>query len=675
MTRAFVLAPIVNAAPRLLHPSPSGAQSPPVPLVLFQTDKVRRALKAPGSVGVDVLILVVMAAVIGALLMMGRQVTSEYHQTVVINVRPYSVLFKYTTFSLLRGCMAYVLSLAFTLVYGTIAAHNARAEKVMIPALDVLQSIPVLGFLPGLVLAMVHLFPHSEMGLEIACVVMIFTGQVWNMTFSYYGSIRGVPQPLLEAAKIYRMPRWRLFTLLELPASMIGLVWNSMMSMAGGWFFLIVNEAFTLGDKDFRLPGIGSYMNEAINQFDAGVWETWKPILAAIVAMVVMIVTVDQFFWRPIVAWSERFKLEETAQTDKPQSWVLNLLAKSRLYAYGHRVLRAWRRRHEAVAETAVARAAPAAAPRPALDVGLLAYAGGAAAAIGGNGAPHAGGVTTAAGRGDALSVVPLNYIRPEPGGANLGLQVLGWVVVLALVYGAAWGAWQLFSLLRQLPLHDPANHEDWVTVLGSLTASFARTTAAVLIGAVWTLPAGILIGLSPKWSQRLQPVVQVVASFPAPMLFPLVTIAMLAMGINFNWGCVLLMVLGAQWYILFNVIAGAMAIPGELKEVGRLFRTPWLQQWTRLYIPCVFPFLVTGLITAAGGAWNATIVSEFVQVKGEPRIAYGLGALISQATNKGNFPLLAAGICTMAVSVVVLNRLIWKRLYRAAEGRYSLQT
>jgi len=645
-------------------------------LVLFHTAKVRRALKTPGAVGVDVLILVGMAAVIGALLMMGRQVTSEYHQTVEIKLRPYGVLFKYTTFSLLRGCMAYVLSLAFTLVYGTVAAHNKRAEKVMIPALDVLQSIPVLGFLPGLVLAMVHLFPHSEMGLEIACVVMIFTGQVWNMTFSYYGSIRGVPQPLWEAAKIYRMPRWRLFTLLELPASMIGLVWNSMMSMAGGWFFLIVNEAFTLGDKDFRLPGIGSYMNEAINQFDAGVWETWRPILAAIFAMVVMIVAVDQLFWRPIVAWSERFKLEETAETDKPQSWVLNLLTRSKLYHFGHRVLRAWRRRHETAAETALASPAPTAVPRAelALEASVPAYIGGGPAAVT-NSVPPRGGGATDAGSADALSVVPLDCMRPESRGANVGVRVLSWVVVLALAYGAVWGAWQLILLLRQLPLHDPANHEDWVTVLGSLTASFARTSAAVLIGGVWTLPAGILIGLSPKWSQRLQPVVQVVASFPAPMLFPLVTIAMLAMGINFNWGCVVLMVLGAQWYILFNVIAGAMAIPGELKEVGRLFRTPRLQLWMRLYIPCVFPFLVTGLITAAGGAWNATIVSEFVQVRGEPRIAYGLGALISQATNKGNFPLLAAGICTMAVSVVVLNRLFWKRLYRAAEGRYSLQT
>jgi len=629
-------------------------------MVLFQTAKVRSALKTPGAVGVDVLILVGVAAVIGALLMMGRQVTSEYHQTVVINLRPYGVLFKYTLFSLLRGCMAYVLSLAFTLVYGTIAAHNHRAEKVMIPALDVLQSIPVLGFLPGLVLAMVHLFPHSEMGLEIACVVMIFTGQVWNMTFSYYGSIRGVPQPLWEAAKIYRMPRWRLFTLLELPASMIGLVWNSMMSMAGGWFFLIVNEAFTLGDKDFRLPGIGSYMNEAINQFDAGVWETWKPILAAIFAMVVMIVAVDQLFWRPIVAWSERFKLEETAETDKPQSWVLNLLAQSSLYHLGRKASRSWRRRHETAAESM--EASPAAAPRPmrAIDPTVLGRGDGAA---------------TVVDPGDALSVIPLDRIRPESTGANVGLRLLSWVVVLALAAGAVWGAWQLFELLHQLPLRDPANHEDWVTVLGSLSASFARTSAAVLIGAVWTLPAGILIGLSPKWSQRLQPVVQVVASFPAPMLFPLVTIAMLAMNIDFNWGCVVLMVLGAQWYILFNVIAGAMAIPGELKEVGALFRTPWLRRWTRLYIPCVFPYLVTGLITAAGGAWNATIVSEFVQVRGEPRIAYGLGALISQATSKGNFPLLAAGICTMALSVVVLNRLIWKRLYRVAEARYSLQT
>jgi NitT/TauT family transport system permease protein len=233
---------------------------------------------------------------------------------------------------------------------------------------------------------------------------------------------------------------------------------------------------------------------------------------------------------------------------------------------------------------------------------------------------------------------------------------------------------------LKDLPIHDgkfswqdPASHADWAHVLAALLASFGRTSAAVLLGALWALPAGILIGLSPKWSQRLQPIVQVVASFPSPMIFGLATGFLVYLGIPFTVGCITLMLLGTQWYILFNVIAGAMAIPTELKEVAKVYHTPWWRKWTRIYIPGVFPYLVTGLITAAGGAWNATIISEYVQVKGQTFSAFGLGSLISIATAKGNFPLLAAGIVTMAVSVVIINRLMWRRLYRVAENRYAL--
>ncbi len=272
-----------------------------MPLVLFHTRKVRDALKKPESFLVDICILAAVAALVGAMLMFGRQFTSPYHATTFINLSFWS-LPKYTFFSLCRGFAAYALSLVFTLVYGTIAAHNHRAEKVMIPILDVLQAIPVLGFLPGLVLAMISLFPTREMGLEIACIVMLFTGQAWNMVFSFHGSLRGIPQPLREVAALQKLGGWKTFKLLEVPAAMIGLVWNSMMSMAGGWFFLTVNEAFTLGNRDFRLPGIGSYMNEAMNKGNT------PAMLAAIVAMVIMIIAVDQIFWRPIVVWSQRYK-------------------------------------------------------------------------------------------------------------------------------------------------------------------------------------------------------------------------------------------------------------------------------------------------------------------------------------------------------------------------------
>jgi NitT/TauT family transport system permease protein len=583
---------------------------------------MRDILKAPGSLGVDVLVLLVVAAIAGALFSFGKQVAAPYEQKTVISLS-FWALPKYTAFSLARGVAAYGLSLIFTLIYGTVAAHNRRAERIMVPALDVLQSIPVLGFLPGLVLAMIALFPTREIGLEIACVIMIFTAQAWNMTFSFFGSLRGIPSNLREVCAINRIGPWRIFRLLELPASMIGLVWNSMMFMAGGWFFLSVNEAFTLGDKDFRLPGIGSYMAEAINQDDK------RAMLAAVIAMTIMIVAVDQLFWRPVVVWSERFKVEETAETDKAQSWVLNILQKSRLYKW-------------VISRFNIKRSSLDASP------------------------PEVTAETSL--KADHPKIVPFNS-RPA---WRIVLFVAKAVVLWFAVKWTVLGVWTITRLLASLPIHDPS-HQDWAYVVFALLASFVRTTASVLLGALWALPAGILIGLSPKWSQRLQPVVQVVASFPAPMLFPLVTILLVILKIPFTVGCVSLMLLGAQWYVLFNVIAGAMAIPTELKEVGKVYHTPWWRKWMRIYIPGVFPYLITGLITAAGGAWNATIVSEYVQVKDHTFIAFGLGSLISIATLHGNFPLLAAGIATMAVSVVLLNRLIWRRLFRLAERRYSL--
>jgi NitT/TauT family transport system permease protein len=585
---------------------------------VFTTRRVRDILKKPASIGPDLIVLAVAAGVAGALFTFGKQVAAPYHQQTDISLSLWT-LPKYTMFSLARGFAAYILSLIFTLVYGTLAAHNHRAEKIMVPALDVLQSIPVLGFLPALVLAMIGLFPTREIGLELACVVMIFTAQAWNMTFSFFGSIRSIPTNLAEAATMNQLSRWRIFTVLELPASMIGLVWNSMMSFAGGWFFLTVNEAFTLGDKDFRLPGIGSYMAEAIKEGNT------QAMIAAVVAMIIMIVAVDQLFWRPIVVWSEQFKVEETAETDKAQSWVLNLLQESRLYE------KLIGRLKKKPTLPAVVPVAPADAP-------------GAA--------------------------------RPRPKQSRIAgtaIAVAKWIALALLGAGTIWGVWSLVHLLMLLPIHDPAQHQDWAYVLLALLSSFARTTAAVVLGGLWALPAGILIGLSPKWSQRLQPVVQVAASFPAPMVFPVVTGLLVYLGIPFTVGCVSLMLLGAQWYVLFNVIAGAMAIPTELKEVAKVYHTPWWRQWTRIYIPGVFPYLVTGLITAAGGAWNATIVSEYVQVKGETKVAFGLGSLISIATDRGNFPLLAAGIVTMAISVVLLNRFMWRRLYRVAESRYAL--
>ena len=566
------------------------------------------ALRAPGSLMVDLLVVGVVVSLVGGLIAYGGQFAAPFKETTEISVS-WAALPLYAFFSLCRGFAAYAVSLTFTLVYATVAARSIRAERVMLPVLDVLQSIPVLGFLPGLVLGMIALFPTREIGLELACIIMIFTGQAWNMTFSFYSSLKGIPQPLRDAAAVYRLPRRRIFRLLEVPASMIGLVWNSMMSMAGGWFFLTVNEAFTLGDKDFRLPGIGSYMAQAIQEGNV------PAMLAAIATMAIMIVAVDQLFWRPIVVWSERFKLEETAEAEKPRSWFLDLLQRSRLAGWIG-AQRAARR-----ARLRIGRTAPAA----------------------------------------STSHRPL--VR----------AAVRWLLIAGGIGVVIWGAWSLTALLTQLPARNAATDEDWLHVALAVGATFLRTSAAVVIGCAWALPVGMLIGLSPKWSQRLQPIVQVVASFPAPMLFPLVVLLIKAVHFPFTVGCVLLMLLGAQWYILFNVIAGAMAIPGDLKEVGKVFGTSRWKMWTRLYLPCVFPYLITGLVTAAGGAWNASIVSEYVQVQDETYIAFGLGSIINQATARGNFPLLAAGVLAMSVSVVTINRLFWKRLFRLAEQRYAL--
>ena len=389
-----------------------------MPLILFHTKRVRQALATPESLVIDVVVLIAVGALIASLISFGRQFTAPYQATTVIDLS-FSSLPKYTFFSLCRGFAAYILSLAFTLIYGTIAAHNHRAEKVMMPVLDVLQAIPVLGFLPGLVLAMIALFPTREMGLEIACIVMIFTGQAWNMVFSFHGSLRGIPQPLREVAALQRLGGWKTFKLLEVPAAMIGLVWNSMMSMAGGWFFLTVNEAFTLGTRDFRLPGIGSYMNEAINKGNT------PAMIAAIFAMIIMIVVVDQIFWRPIVVWCQKYKLEESAEADKPQSWVLNLLAHSKMYEWIlHRLAR------------------PKHAPPP-----VVAVANQGAAVVSPRDVEH-------------------NAERKD---RWAGVRVVArWLVVAVLICGAGWGSYQLTRLLTGLPIHDRVAGEDWLHVLAA---------------------------------------------------------------------------------------------------------------------------------------------------------------------------------------------------------------
>ncbi|MFI5181889.1 MAG: ABC transporter permease [Thermoanaerobaculia bacterium] len=553
----------------------------------------------------DLLVLAALGASVATLVGLARRWEAPMRAAVEIDLSPWA-LPGYTLLSLSRGLAAYLLSLLFTLVVGTAAAHSRRAEKVLIPLLDIGQGIPVLGFLPGLVLGMVALFPKSNVGLELACIVMIFTGQVWNMAFSYYGSVRSVPVELTEVARISRFSWWRRFRTVELSSAVIGLVWNSMMSMAGGWFFLTVNEAFTLGTHDFRLPGIGSYMAVAIEKDDrtAMAW--------ALLAMTLMIVAVDQLLWRPLVAWSQRFRPEDVGGVALPSSWVLDLLRRSTL-------LRRVRHAFRAARERRARRSAEA--------------------------SPAGIGVDRSAAFRSAL----------------------GWTLGAVAAALAALGTLAIFKLLVRVTA------AEWRSVGAGLGATALRTAAALGLSLLWALPVGILIGRRPALSRRLQPIVQIVASFPAPMIFPLVTGVLLALDVPFGAIAAILMLLGAQWYVLFNVLAGAGAIPSDLDEATRVYGLSRAATWRVLLVPGVFPFLVTGLVTAAGGAWNASIVAEALTYKGRALETLGLGSLITRATREANFPLLAAGVLTMSLALVLLNRTVWRRLWTLAATKYSL--
>jgi NitT/TauT family transport system permease protein len=515
----------------------------------------------------------------------------------------------YAGYSLLRITIAYFLSLVFTLIYGYVAAYNARAERFMIPLLDVLQSIPVLSFLPGVMLAMVALFPGRQLGVELGAILLIFTGQVWNMAFSFYASLKSIPKEMREAAAIYRFSWWQRFTQMELPFSAIGLVWNSMMSVAGGWFALMVCEMFVLGPRDFRLPGLGSYLQTAASAGDT------TSIMWGVATMVAVIVLLDQFIWRPVIAWAEKFKVEQVESTDAPRSWVLNLvghssgLAKIRqktLRPLSERLLLHFARKHteEHVDE-------PAAAWREWLmrTLAVLALAG-------------------------------ITY---------------GIVRVVIILSG-----------LQKAELHEAA--------LG-LGATFLRVNLALLIGTLWTVPAGVAIGFNPRLARIAQPLAQIAASVPATALLPVILLVLIRMGGGLGIASILVLLLGTQWYVLFNVIAGAMAIPTDLKECCSVFRMRGIQRWKKLILPGIFPYLVTGLVTASGGAWNASIVAEYFHFKGQIYTTTGLGATISQATDSGNFDLLLAATMMMAATVVTINRLVWRKLYALAETRFRLET
>ena len=586
---------------------PAGAESPP-----------HRAHKPRRFGVIDLAVLLAVVAAITLLVLAASRWAAPLTPNISIDLSP-SVLPAYAGYSLLRMLLAYLLSLVFTLIYGHIAATNRRAESVMIPLLDILQSIPILSFLPAVTLALVAAFPHSNVGLELASVILIFTSQAWNMTFSFYHSAKTLPSDLKEVSTITRVRPWRRFLVLELPSSMIGLILNIMMSWAGGWFFLMASEQFTLGSRSFQLPGLGSYLQAAANAGNTGA------ILLGLATLIVLIVLLDVLFWRPLVAWADKFKVEQSSDADAPHSPVLDALRRSALVALVNRkVFR----------------------PLGRLLAGLL----------------------------DRLQPLPGSAPTkplPEQTSRLPSLRrVAGWVLAGLL------GALVLLGLVSMLQILAQVPASTWWTLLLAAFATWLRTLVALLIGVAWTLPAGVAIGLSPKWSRRLQPVVQVVASIPATALFPVLLLALVDLPGGLSGASILLMLLGTQWYILFNVIAGAMAIPSDLREATTVYHATGWRKWRTLILPAVFPYLVTGLLTASGGAWNASIISEYVTFNNHVTSTFGLGASIASAaaaTPAPNFPVLLAATLLMAAFVVILNRLVWKRLYTLAERRFTL--
>ena len=513
----------------------------------------------------------------------------------------------YAVRSTLRMFIALGASLLFTLVYGYVAAKSRNAERVLIPLLDILQSVPVLGFLSVTVTGFIALFPGRLLGLEMASLFAIFTSQVWNMTFSFYQSLKTLPRDLEETVTLYRLPRWQRFTRLELPTAMLGLLWNAMMSFGGGWFFVAASEAISVLNKNYTLPGIGSYVATAVAA------QNLPALLAALVTIAVVILTVDQLFWRPLVAWADKFKLERSASAEPAYSWMLAILRRSRL---------------------------------PRLIAQLL------------------DPVSDAIGN----QVARLLPMRPQqnPGQTKTALvdQLYNGALVV-IVLGAA---------LRGFAFIDNAvSTTEMMHTLFMALATLGRVILLTLISTLLWVPLGVAIGFNPRLARLVQPVVQFLASFPANFLFPFATLFFIRAGISLNVGSILLMALGAQWYILFNTIAGAMSIPNDLREMARNLGLRGWQRWRALIIPGIFSAWVTGGITAMGGAWNASIVSELVTWGNTTLTAYGIGAYIARATTSGDWPRIVLGVGLMSIFVVGLNRLLWRRLYQLAETKYKL--
>jgi NitT/TauT family transport system permease protein len=554
--------------------------------------------------------LVALPLVLGLLALIawgGMAMSARYHpgQPLAISLDPWR-LPEYALRTVLRMAWALVASLVFSLAYAALAAKSRQAEKILIPLLDVLQSVPILGFLSITVTGFIALFPGRLLGVECAAIFAIFTSQAWNMAFSVYQSLRTVPAELIEAARMYHLSPWRRFWRLEVPHAIPSLVWNMMMSVSGGWFFVVASEAITVAGHTILLPGIGSYIATAI------VRQNLAAIGWAVLVMFVAILLYDQLLFRPLLAWSRKFQPEGAADEENVRPWFLLMLQRARLFDL--------------------------------IQTGLLGINRGIDGAIAG------------------LSRLRLPSAPPRP---RPVLERLFDLTVLALALGAA--AW----IVAFIHAHVGAAEIGWVFVLGMITA--VRVLVLIALASLIWVPIGVAIGLRPQLADRVQPIVQFLAAFPANLFFPVVVVLILRFRLNPEIWLSPLMILGTQWYILFNVIGGAAALPAELRRAAQNLGVRRLLWWRRVMLPAIFPAYVTGAVTAAGGSWNASIVAEIVQWGNTTLTATGIGAYIAQTTAAGDGARIALGISVLCLYVLAFNRLLWRRLYDVAAERLRL--
>ena len=514
---------------------------------------------------------------------------------------------EYALRTTLRMFAALGASLIFTFVVATAAARSKKAEMIIVPALDILQSIPVLAFLTFTVTIFMNLFPGSQLGAECASIFLIFTAQAWNMAFSFYQSLRTLPTDLDEVTRNFGFSPWRRFVRLELPFAIPGLVWNMMMSMSGSWFFVVASEAITVGHTSIALPGIGSWLALAIQHSDMGA------VAWGVVAMAIVILLYDQLFFRPIVAWADKFRFEQTASQEAPRSWLYDIIHRTRFLRQAF---------------------------------GLLGWPLKKLAAIKWSKLPPAPEVHISARTNRVLDVV--------------------WIVVV--VIACAFSVWELVTYIART-----LNWSDLGLAVAMGLATLLRVVILIAIASLIWVPIGVWIGLRPVWTERLQPIAQFLAAFPANVLFPFVAMLVVTFRLDPNIWLSPLMILGTQWYILFNVIAGASVIPGDMKEVSGMFGIKGWQWWRQVALPAVFPYYVTGALTASGGSWNASIVAESVDWGKTHLEAFGLGAYITRATTAGDYARVALGMVVMSIFVIAFNRTVWRPLYGYAERRLRI--